>query len=62
MNIKLDQWIKVENEPTLRQVHSIGSGYVECWVGGNLVKYLKSHIEDAYKVDTSHLELIESQR
>ncbi len=56
MEIKVNQFVKIAGTPKLKQVYSIDGGLVECWCGGNLVKFKKEYIEYSVYVDTCHFE------
>jgi hypothetical protein len=58
MEIKVNQFVKIADDSKLRQVYSIDGELVECWCGGNLVKFYKEYIEYSVYVDTSHLQEI----
>jgi len=55
INVKVGQFIKIFERETLKQVHYYDDEYVECWCGGNLVKFKKEYIE--YSVDVDHFHL-----
>jgi hypothetical protein len=56
MEIKVNQFVKIADTSKLKQVYSIDGELVECWCGGNLVKYKKEYIEYSFDVDTWHIE------
>ena len=59
MEIKVNQFVKIADSSKLKQVYSIDGGLVECWCGGNLVKFKKEYIEYSVDVDTCHFEEVE---
>ena len=56
MEIKVNQFVKISDISSLKEVYAIQDETVEYWSGGNLTKVYKEYIEYCVNVDTCHIE------